>query len=217
MGSIIEYVNEYHTSFKTCLSVLGETIEFGIRELTKQTMRELSRTERKERPWADQFERVSNPSGRLTLEIKTWGCSRRSWSDGKKQRIEGCLNAFIIECINTAVAKRTRDLKWAEDERIRQEEELRREKIARLRREEEERVQALMQNAANWQKSKQVREYIEAVKKEAIRENGEIVQGSEMDRWLKWANDQADRLDPLTESPPSILDEDEEDEDDFLY
>jgi hypothetical protein len=31
--------------------------------------------------------------------------------------------------------------------------------------------------------------------------------GCELDEWLLWAEQQADRLDPLTESPPSILDE----------
>jgi hypothetical protein len=29
----------------------------------------------------------------------------------------------------------------------------------------------------------------------------------EVGTWLRWATDQADRLDPLKESPPSILDE----------
>jgi len=205
----------------TCVSVLGEKIEFCIREFLKQTRRSLTPEEEKrkeEDPWYEPYPKfVHNPSGRLTLEIKTWGYSRRNWSDGKRQRIENRLNDFIIGLINAAVKERAWKIKREIEKREQQEQERRREKIARLRREEEERVQALMQNAANWQKSKQVREYIEAVKKEAICENGEIVPGGEIARWLRWANDQVDRLDPLTESPPSILDDDEEDRYGSLY
>ncbi len=31
--------------------------------------------------------------------------------------------------------------------------------------------------------------------------------GSDLDLWLIWASEQADRIDPLVDSPPSIIDE----------
>jgi hypothetical protein len=62
-------------------------------------------------------------------------------------------------------------------------------------------------NAAAWRKDRDLRAYIQAVEERAIREHGRIEEGSELDCWLKWARQQADRLDPLTPSPPSILDE----------
>jgi hypothetical protein len=33
-----------------------------------------------------------------------------------------------------------------------------------------------------------------------------IKANSELEAWLKWGEQQADRLDPLTDSPPSVLD-----------
>jgi hypothetical protein len=42
----------------------------------------------------------------------------------------------------------------------------------------------------------------------AKRQAGTIDPDSEFAAWLEWAHQQADRLDPLAESPPSILDED---------
>ena len=37
--------------------------------------------------------------------------------------------------------------------------------------------------------------------------HAEIQEGSDLARWLTWASEQAHRLDPLVESPPSIIDE----------
>jgi len=198
--------NGYYTHYKTCVSVLGQTIEFGLREFLKQTKREIPPAERKDRPWADEFEYEHNPSGRLTLEIKTWSAPRKNWSDAKIQRVEDCLNDFIIVLIKTAVELRTREIEREEAERRRLELIRRRDELARLRREEEARLKDLLDKAAGLQKSKEIRELIKAVKENAIRKNGGIESGSELDRWLAWANEQADRFDPLVESPPSVLD-----------
>ncbi len=64
-----------------------------------------------------------------------------------------------------------------------------------------------LSEAEAWQKTQQVRAYIEAVKQAAIQKYGFINTGNELDNWLRWATQQADRLDPLAESPPSILDD----------
>lgn len=56
--------------------------------------------------------------------------------------------------------------------------------------------------------------YVEAVRQwGAEKHGGEIKAGSELERWIIWALQQADRIDPLVDSPPSILDE--KDEPDF--
>ena len=48
--------------------------------------------------------------------------------------------------------------------------------------------------------------YIDAVIEKHVKEHCNIKPDSEMAKWVKWANEQADRLDPLKESPPSVLD-----------
>lgn len=203
---VMEKKNEYYSSYKTCVSVLGQTIEFGLKEFLKQTKRELTPAERKERPWADRFECEYNPSGRLSLEINTWEATRKNWSDAKIKRVEDCLNDFIVVLIQTSVELRTREVQRRQAECNRLEWERLREERDRRRREEEARLKNLIDNASNWQKSKQLREYIHAVREEAIQKNGGIEPGSELDSWLTWANQQADRFDPLVENPPSILD-----------
>ena len=57
-----------------------------------------------------------------------------------------------------------------------------------------------------------MRSFIRAVKENSLKKDGIIEQGKDLDDWLEWATDQADRLDPLVESPYSILDE----KDDYL-
>jgi hypothetical protein len=57
--------------------------------------------------------------------------------------------------------------------------------------------------------------YIEAVLQDAIGQHGSVDPDSETGRWIDWATMQADRLDPLVESPPSILDEWDERRDDY--
>lgn len=60
---------------------------------------------------------------------------------------------------------------------------------------------------AGWHKSQQIRAYVEAVRAAALDGHGEIGPEVDLDEWIHWAIRQADRFDPLVESPPSILDE----------
>lgn len=198
----------YRKSYKTCVSVLGETIGFSLRELLNQTKRKLSPAERKDRPWANEFEFSQNPSGKLTLEIKTWGSFRKNWADAKKQKLEDCLNDFIVGLVKTSVELRTRDIEREQEARRREEQQRLQEAIARQKREEEARLQDLIDKTSNWQKSKQIREYIQAVQEDAFQKNGGIEPRSELDMWLTWAHQQADRLDPLIKNPPPNPDKD---------
>ena len=85
-----------------------------------------------------------------------------------------------------------RELKWQEERRQREESE-------RIRREEEEKMKVLDREVASWQRSQQIRSYIDAVKKWGIQKYGEIKPDGKLQQWLTWATKQADRLDPLVE------------------
>jgi len=210
---------EWKKTYVTTVTLLGETLEFGLKENLKRIKRELTPEERK-RTWL-YGEHDFIPSGRLSLAINEYvgDGNRKTWSDGKKQRIEDCLNDFIEGLVKAAIEIRARKIRWEEQERERRERERQRQEKARLKREEAERVQTLINEAANWNKSQQIRAYIEVVRERAIRNNGGIKPESELERWLTWAMQQADRLDPLAESPPSILDDEEDEEKGygFLY
>jgi hypothetical protein len=52
-----------------------------------------------------------------------------------------------------------------------------------------------------------LREYLAAVRELALKRHGRIEEGSELHQWLVWAGQQADRCDPLSPKPPSVLDD----------
>lgn len=143
---------------------------------------------------------IHKPAGRLKLKITafTWGRKglRKNWSDGKSQKVENILNEFIAGMILIAGKLHERRLERQEEERKSQEQRRIKEEAIRRYEAEEGRIEKLMSDMSNWNESNQLRAYIRAVKKKHIKSA----------EWVKWANDQADRLDPLMESPPSILD-----------
>jgi hypothetical protein len=77
---------------------------------------------------------------------------------------------------------------WDEQERRQKEE-------AERQRREKERLDHLHSAAEQWQQAKLLREYIEAVEQN----EGPVSTGSDLERWLAWARNEADRIDPLTE------------------
>ena len=83
---------------------------------------------------------------------------------------------------------------------------MRAEKLA-LMKAERERVDSLIQQAENWKTGELVRAFVEAAKRELAPPGGGVAPNSDLAQWIQWASQQADRLDPLRESPPSILDE----------
>lgn len=100
-------------------------------------------------------------------------------------------------------------------------EEQRRQERARVRAEkralikaERARVEQLMQWARDWNMSQTVRAFIQATSEARLTDESIIPSDEEFERWAGWATQQADRMDPLKASPPSILDEEVEEEED---
>lgn len=128
--------------------------------------------------------------------------------------MEERLTQFAIAVVNMVALAKER-LAWVKN---REEEEWE----ARKRKEEEERrrqakwkeilmeqekVDDLIEESEDWAKSNRLRDYINAKKADYISRGVSISPESDAGKWLKWASDQADRLDPLAKSPPSILDD----------
>jgi hypothetical protein len=91
--------------------------------------------------------------------------------------------------------------------RLREEERKRQAEPNRKIQEERTRISNLITDAENHQKSMQIRDFVAAVEKEHRNGNAVYVNADECESWVTWARDQADRLDPLSHSPPSILDQ----------
>lgn len=178
------------------------------------------------------FSRKMTLSGRLTLRIcemeARWaqGC-HKAWRDGKKRKLEDKLGSFVSGLAKLAIQKKEYELLLEEKKRQDREEELRRKERAERRaerralvEEERKRVRGLIKEAKNWERSREIEKYIRARMEQYRAEHGEIEEDSELGRWVQWAEDQAARINPLVQSPQSILDEeieDEEEEDERPY
>jgi hypothetical protein len=179
--------------------ILGEKFRFRLREKTR--MVRLSEAERKK---DYSYGRVKyEPTGLLELQLHSDQSSsmHATWKDGTQAKLEDQLNDVLIE-ITVAVEKErewrvqqeeyARQRREAEAQRWRQEEE---------RRKEQQKVQELNQMSENWERAGRIRAFMAEVRLRVERNKGPIEEGSELARWIKWALDHADRIDPLGSNP----------------
>ena len=192
--------------------VQGEALTFSIEERVRQQPHRLTveekRTQRRgQLYWAPTYDYI--PSGKLILKLDGGYISgrRSTWSDSARQRVEDRLNEFVVAIVQVAEWKKENRRKHAEAQRRRAEENARRAAVRERQEREAQAVEQLRTDAAAWSEAEEVRRYITAVRARAEATGQPIDPESETGRWLAWASNQADRLDPLRESPPSILDE----------
>jgi len=81
-----------------------------------------------------------------------------------------------------------------------------REQLAKVIKEEETKVQELNLWVKCWTKARRMREFIVALEKEWIRQGIDLSPETPKGKRIVWMKQQADRLDPMIPSPPSILD-----------
>jgi hypothetical protein len=217
----------YLSEGRTKTKILEVPISFGISEklVTKRKRPEEHDLNGRYRFGHSRFIEERVPSGDLGLTIHEaqdfyiYGC-QQNWNDGKKSKLENRTNSFIDGLVTVAVAKIERDKEREEEERLRIERqrqlEEERQKRAELRKkylEEDARVTRLISEAENWKRSQILREYIAEIEKKTTGGDLPFSLDKPLVEWLKWAHDQADRLDPLSPRPPSILDEECPEED----
>jgi len=209
--SIEENKSAYDSSQNTFVEVLGEKLRFGLNEPYRQIKRQRSAKERQNWSWLSEFEYELVPSGKLVLEIKEWDPERKNWSDTKNKKLEERLNEFIVGLVKAAVVIRCHRLKREEERKIREAEEKRRAELRRQREEEQEKFDQLLQDAQAWDQCQKIRSFIEAVREKTLRTKKILAPDNTTGKWIAWAEQQADRLDPLIDSPPSILDDEKKD------
>ncbi|HET7552354.1 MAG TPA: hypothetical protein VFK04_13780 [Gemmatimonadaceae bacterium] len=182
----------------TTITVGEDPVSIGIEE-------RVDRVERRPDPkdkrvyWSKEYDYV--PTGRLTMRIEhSYLNVRRSWSDGAKQRVEDCLNDFMVGLVAASEALKAQRLEREARHRDYLIAEKRRRLEEQRRQEESARVRALDADLTRWRKSMVVREYAAAMRKAA--EAAELLgEGTPMSAWLSWADSYADRIDPTKGSP----------------
>jgi len=169
----------------TGVRISGQFVELGIEE--KAVSAEAPQPPAGSYEYRPRYERL--PTGQLTLRIRSrlYSGKRQTWSDGKRQRIEGCLDAFCAALLVTAEEQR---LEAIAAEKRRQEELAARRRAEVAQRQNEALdllAQDLDRRMADWRKAQDLREFIEALKDSASGED-EQKSSPSLEGWLRWAN-----------------------------
>jgi hypothetical protein len=131
--------------------------------------------------------RPRRPTGALVVSL-TVGYRRVMISDKRGTKIESKLAELLLKAEALASEVHT-EHEWREAAKRREEQEYRR------RRELEERIERLDRNVAAWRRAERIRAYVQAVENR-MAEQGSLPPGSDEAKWLEWARDYADTIDP---------------------
>jgi len=202
-----EVETEENKTPSTYVLILDEKIYFSLNERVRRedhvpTEKEKRKLERYRFAYVPPWDFI--PTGELTLRIDTYGKygTRKTWADARTQRVEELLNDFVFAAIKTAGCKRQERLEREEYYRRLEEERRRREELERLRQAEEDRRRDLENKAELWAKANQLRAYIREVEKAASARPLSQDFLEKLKKWLSWATQHADRLDPLESRLP---------------
>jgi hypothetical protein len=194
-------VLERDRTHPTCVKILDETIEVELREGLNRREKQFTAAELRERErssWLrDRKEYEFYPSGNFVFMILTY-CGegvRKVWSDGKRQRLENCLNSIVAGLGVAAEGVKAHRLKLERWEQERQEEQRRRWEEEERRHKEEEKIKDLERWVANWNQSRKIREFLSEVEKAAAENPAKKTDN--LSDWLSWARAYADSIDPI--------------------
>lgn len=210
----------YQVSPGPIITLHGQNIGLSIEEAVDSREEQVEEADlKKTYQFAHRHTRtVRELSGRLTIAITegrghwTQGI-RHHWNDTERKRLEEKLPSVLTAVVKTALLAQDHAKQMVIQAEARRQEDLQRVEAAqqhaervKLYKAEKARFNGLVSNVLNYQLSRQIRDFIAAVR--AHHEaNGPVASGSDVAQWLDWASQHADRLDPLRISPPSILDE----------
>lgn len=191
--------SEYDRRSSTLVKVHGETVPIRLMEQVRREERKQGKSNRPgEYEWSyPRYEWFG--TGRLSLMIDERSASgyRKSWTDGKTQRVEDCLNDFMVGLVEATVVKRAERTERAERERQRAEER-ERERVAALAEDRENRRRKQLETDADyWTRARGIREFANAAEETArVRASDGLIPTVIVD-WLAWARAVADEIDPL--------------------
>ena len=205
-SGIGDRVGEYRRAKRPMyVVVLGEKVEVAITERTRRRDHVPTLEEQKEKARGRYFYAPRydyHPTGELTFKIMSFGggSCRTEWTESSRRPLESILGD-ILEGIRRFAAH----LIAEREDRARKAEE-KQTNLARLaelrdRREAEKaRFEQLESEVGRWNEARSIRTFAEAAQQARLRD----------ENWIRWALEQADRLDPLVEGPSSPPEKTEE-------
>ncbi|MHC5539327.1 hypothetical protein ACYOEI_14000 [Singulisphaera rosea] len=183
---------------KTYAEIDGESVAFRIMErtTTRRRARRLVKGpdgQLREDLLGLEVEYLPTGDLRLFLDDDT----QKAWQDSEDHRIEEALTSFVDGIICKVAELRERRVRWAREAEIRAERQRQAEKVERLKRQEEERVRKLTDMQVAWTQAQQLRAFIVAVRERAEQIGKDVSPESGLGRWQAWAEECAERLDPV--------------------
>jgi hypothetical protein len=161
------------------------------------------------------------PTGKLCIhinetELDYYISGRRNFSDRGATGAEQCLGAVLSGLVRLAEAQKLARQRRADEERERKKQE--KETAARQayyydwcrrRDEESKRANALVAASDAWHAAERIRRYVGEIVRLREANGASNEPSNDAGKWIAWALEQADRLDPLRPNPKSILCEEE--------
>jgi hypothetical protein len=126
--------------------------------------------------------------------------------DRKKAALEERIPAILGALVREGRAAKIHAEEMRLQEIARRQREIERQELTQKIQEEEQRLANLDAWVTNWARAQKYREFIAVLEQSWIDAGIDTTAESEKGKRLPWMKQQADRLDPLVDSPPSILD-----------
>jgi len=188
------------------VNVDGEAVRFSLAERTDSAPHILTPSE-VNHPWsAPKYD--YKLTGRLQLQIANlpsfMGPIRRTWADGKKQRIEDCIGDFMVGLTVAAAAIRKNRQETEERHRREEEERKREEEERRIAEEQKRKAELVTELIGNWEEALRLRRFVKAIEEETARSDFSEAKRKDIQQVADWTREYADSLDPLCDLPDAI-------------
>ena len=193
-----QVVVEKKATESTRVLIYGESIRFGLIERFRQVK---PTPKPNGSPYSYNPTRLE-PTGILSIEVWNYysGGPQKVWRDRENVKLEEQVPKCVAGMMRIALKERADDHARKERELVRQK------KIDEVAAElekievEEKKIRLLRREVLAWHRAERIRKYVAAVGESAVKDA----------EWIAWAQHQADRVDPLSETPKSIVDDKEE-------
>ncbi|WP_415397606.1 hypothetical protein [Sulfurimonas sp. CS5] len=147
-------------------------------------------------------EREYSPSGKVSLLIKSYaGSTRKTWSAGKLHTLEELLPSYIDGIFDFATAKKENRIRQEKEEKERLEAHILKKYNLHCTELERNMIEQLDKQAKDWNFTMQLQSYISAVEDNAKSQNETIP--IDTLKWLKWAKQHLNKVNPLKGSLPT--------------
>ena len=201
-GYKLEWPTPLNTQIKFVL--LDEKLTFYISEATNRKEHQPTAEERskqqKDSWWRPERWDI-NPNGLLRFSLTSCDFPNvsHSWSDGKRQKLEGCLGEIAYMIGKMANEIKTERQARAEAEQRRIEEQKREAEAAARQAEYDRKAKALKELNSAWKSGRSIREFVLALRARLSDADVSDSLRAELEKMVDWGLRHADYLDPLTD------------------